>query len=99
MPSDIRSFFGGKPAATASQDKKQEVTNPLDSHCINMVLPVLTLCHQKPAPKKTRGRKVVEDSEPEEEYAVVCQSHTSNDYTDYYKTTAEEGRFEAATVS
>ncbi|KAF1345472.1 replication factor RFC1 C terminal domain-containing protein [Delphinella strobiligena] len=45
MPPDIRSFFGGKPAATASQDKKQE----------------------KPVPKKTRGRKVVEDSDPEEE--------------------------------
>ena len=46
MPSDIRSFFPGKPAAsTASQEKKQE----------------------KPAPKKGRGRKVVEDSDEDDE--------------------------------
>lgn len=62
--------------------RSKRYLNPRISHCINLLLPVLTLGHQKPAPKKTRGRKVIEDSDPEEEYAVQCQSHASNNYTD-----------------
>ena len=48
MPSDIRSFFGGKPAGSPAPKEEK-----------------------KPAPKRGRAKKVVDDSEDEEECAFV----------------------------
>lgn len=70
MPSDIRSFFGGKPAAApAPQEQAPEVRAEVLSAFQFMFTDALG---QKSAAKKGRSRKkVVDDSEEEDELVAA----------------------------
>lgn len=73
MPSDIRNFFGGKPAAPASQEPKQAVSVEIDLlyvHCTyRLILYRFLLVLVQKAPAKKARRKVIEDSDEDEEEA------------------------------